>query len=337
MTVWTQVSLSEANSWLEDQYGLRAKQILPIAEGVEDSVFRLDIEKAEPVFLRLFERTEPLGPLKIAANLAQANLQTCPPITNINGNLFSDLNGKPASLFPWVDGAWVVRPSLDQVFAIGTFLGQMAKEGNRLCQNWKRENPRGLSWFEDTTAALLPVLPPVERKKLENEMSLQGRFWRSVDKKEILHGPIHADMFRNNVMFRKDGQLAAVIDWGFCASDSPLIYDLAIVANDWCLKENTIGLDEKRVRSLMGGREGILPLTDAEKAAWPMALRLAALRFYLSRQYDFSFPRDPNGKALDPAHFRELLKVHRKENPARPMSGQRSADTAFCGQKPKFE
>jgi Ser/Thr protein kinase RdoA (MazF antagonist) len=77
MTVWTRVSLGEANNWLKGHYGLQAKQILPIAEGVEDSVFRLDIEKAEPVFLRLFERTEPLGPLKIAANLAQANLQTC--------------------------------------------------------------------------------------------------------------------------------------------------------------------------------------------------------------------------------------------------------------------
>lgn len=337
MTVWTQVSLGEADDWLKDQYGLRAKQILPIAEGVEDSVFRLDIENSEPVFLRLFERTEPLGPLEIAANLAQANLPTCPPIMNVNGGLVSELNGKPASLFPWVEGGWVVRPSLDQVFAIGTFLGQMAKEGNRLCRNWKRENPRGLPWFEGTTAALLPVLPSDEREKLENEMSFQGHFWRAVDRKEILHGPIHADMFRNNVMFRKDGQLAAVIDWGFCASDSPLIYDLAIVANDWCLKENAKEIDEKRVHSLMAGREGILPLTTAEKAAWPMALRLAALRFYLSRQYDFSFPRDPNGKALDPTHFRELLKAHRKENPARPMSGQRCAGTLFSGQTPKFE
>jgi homoserine kinase type II len=144
----------------------------------------------------------------------------------------------------------------------------------------EKRNPRGLHWFEDTTAALLPVLPSDEGEELESEMSLQGRFWRAVDRNEVLHGPIHADMYRNNVMFRKDGQLAAVIDWGFCASDSPLIYDLAIVANDWCLKDKTIGLDEKRVRSLMGGREGILPLTMRRKPL-AMALRLAALRFYL--------------------------------------------------------
>ncbi|MDD3181293.1 MAG: homoserine kinase [Alphaproteobacteria bacterium] len=336
MTVWTQISLNEANAWLDEQYRLKATQISPIAEGVEDSVFKLDIGETKAVFLRLFERTEPLGPLSIAASLAKAGLQTCPPMKDINGNLFSELKGKPASLFPWVEGAWVERPSLDQVCAIGSFLGQMAKEGIRHCQNWKRENPRGLPWFEQTTAALLPVLPPVERRSLKDEMSMQGRFWKAVNQKEILHGPIHADMFRNNVMFQKDGRLAAVIDWGFCASDSPLIYDLAIVANDWCLKENTIELDGKRVQALMCGREGVLPLTAAEKVAWPMALRLGALRFYLSRQYDFSFPRDTNGKALDPAHFRDLLKAHRKEAPDKPIPGQRCANTAFGSQSPTF-
>jgi homoserine kinase type II len=119
---------------------------------------------------------------------------------------------------------------------------------------------------------------------------------------------------------------------------SPLIYDLAIVANDWCLKDSAPEPDEQRAQALLSGRESVTPLTTAEKQAWPMALRLAALRFYLSRQYDFSFPRDPNGKALDPAHFRDLLRFHRKnETPNKPTLRRFGAGMLPQSPSPEFE
>ncbi|MDD3287377.1 MAG: homoserine kinase [Alphaproteobacteria bacterium] len=312
MTVWTPVSLDEANEWLAARSLGRAVAISPVGEGVEDSVFRLDLADGSSVCLRIFERTEPEGPLSIAMCLANCGLPTCPPLEDGSGHVLMPLNGKQACLFPWIDGAWVPKPSQKQIEAIGLFMGHMAKVGLEKCKDWRRENPRGWKWFEDATAQLIKVLKDELRVELEDEMSAHRKFWQSGVGAEIPRGPVHADLFRNNVMFKPDGSLGAVIDWGFCASDVPLIYDLAIVANEWCLKEDGFDLDEKKLKTLLRARESVFPLSDAEKTAWPMALRLAALRFYLSRLYDYHFPRDPDGKALDPDYFRNILRMRQR-------------------------
>jgi homoserine kinase type II len=323
MTVWTQVTLDEVNNWLDTNYKIKAKTILPIAEGVEDSVFRLDTTDDKAVFLRIFERTEPLGPLSIAAHLADVGLPTCPPMIDANGMFFSTLKDKPAALFPWIDGAWVAEPNLQQIADIGAFMGRIARDGAQQCDGWTRENPRGWQWFADTAQKLLPVLPALQSLELEDEVEKQLAFWKTVDRAEVRHGPVHADAFRNNVMFRADGSLAAVIDWGFCASDYPFIYDLAIVANDWCLKDGTHTLDPQKLTTLIDARTAECPFTPAEEDAWGMALRLAALRFYLSRQHDASFPRGELGKTLDPDHFRKIMQVHRCANEGIPAMASR--------------
>ncbi len=311
MTVWTPVSLKEANEWLEERKLPKAGTVSPIEEGVEDSVFRLDFIDGGAACLRLFERTEPHGPVTIAQRLADCGLPACPPIADELNRVLVPLKGKPASLFPWVEGAWVENPSNEQIADIGRFMGHMAKDGAERCRNWRRENPRGWTWFEDTAARLCAVLEPGLKQELLDEMDCHRAFWASGTGADVPRGPVHADLFRNNVMFRPDGSLGAVIDWGFCASGEPLVYDLAIVANDWCLTEGGYGLDEKKLGTLLSAREDVLPLTASEKKAWPMALRLAALRFYLSRLYDYHLPRDPLGKALDPDHFGNILRTRK--------------------------
>lgn len=313
MTVWTDVTLEELNVWLEKRGFCTAAKISPIEDGVEDSVFRVDHTDGVVTCLRLFERTEPNGPLSIATCLADYGLQACPPLLGKRKNrALVNLNGKPAALFPWVDGAWIDRPSLEQTKEIGSFLGHMALAGKSHCKDWTRENPRGWEWFIETTKTLDPLLSDDVRKELNDEVSAQLAFWRSDDAKKIPHGPVHADMFRNNVLFKNDGSLGAVIDWGFCASDTPLIYDLAIVANDWCLKEGSCELDEELLSALMEGRNAVQPLSKEELAAWPMALRWAGLRFYLSRLYDYLLPRDPDGKAHDPSVFLDIMQARQK-------------------------
>lgn len=311
MTVWTEVSLDEANDWLEERGFDPAEAIVPIEEGVEDSVYRLDFVRPPSACLRLFERTEPLGPVSIAMKLATYGLPTCPPIEDTSNRILVPLKGKPACLYPWIDGAWVQNPSYEQIKEIGHFMGKMAKEGSVHCNDWRRENPRGWHWFEDTAARVCAVLEANLREELLEEMAAHRDFWQTGLGAEVPRGPVHADLFRNNVMFKPDGSLGAVIDWGFCASEEPLLYDLAIVANDWCLKEGGYELDEKKLAALLEAREDVLPLTPEEKEAWPMALRLAALRFYLSRLIDFHLPRDPDGKALDPDHFGNILRARK--------------------------
>ena len=311
MAVWTQVSLDETNKWLKERNLGAATAIKPVEEGVEDSVFKLTLTDGASACLRLFERTEPTGPLAIASLLAKSGLPTCPPIVDAQGQSLVQLNGKPAVLFPWIDGAWEARPSLEQIHSIGAFLGHVAKESKEIGQEWQRENPRGIKWFEETARMLMPVLPPVQRQEIQTELNEQKRFWASVDKNSVQHGPVHGDLFRDNVLFGRDGKLAAVLDWGFCASNQPLVYDMAIVANDWCLQNGSSKLDPNRFDALVRGRESVMPLTEGEKNALPMALRLAGMRFYLSRSIDYHFPRDPSGKKLDPEHFHNILNARR--------------------------
>lgn len=310
MTVWTNVALDEANEWLAERELGRATMIVPIEDGVEDSVFRLNLEDGSPLFLRLFERTEPQGPLEIAARLADHGLPTCSPIQDQKKRLLVTLNGKPAAAYPWIDGAWIAEPSMAQIEAIGRFLGQMGYIGVEHCNDWARDNPRGWAWFDLTAGELAAILEHDEREELETEVSAHLSYWRYSSMAGLPHGPIHADLFRNNVMWDKKGDLAAVIDWGFCASGYPLIFDLAIVANDWCLQKNSFELDLNKLAALMNGRCSVYPLSEDEQRAWPMALRWAALRFYLSRLYDYHLPRE--GKKHDPFHFQNILRTRQK-------------------------
>ncbi len=309
MTVWTNVALNEVNEWMAERGFDKAAEIVPIEEGVEDSVFRLDLEGGPPLFLRLFERTEPQGPVEIAARLAGHGLPTCSPIKDQQERLLLELKGKPAAVYPWIEGAWIEDPSLTQIEAIGKFLGGMGRVGIEHCNDWARENPRGWAWFDLTAHELAGRLDAEEREELKAEVAAHLDYWRSVRMSFLPHGPIHADLFRNNVMWDAKGDLAAVIDWGFCASGFPLVFDLAIVANDWCLRKGSHDLDPDKLAALIKGRCDVLPLSDVEQEAWPMALRWAALRFYLSRLYDYHLPRE--GKKLDPGHFRNMLRARK--------------------------
>jgi homoserine kinase type II len=192
---------------------------------------------------------------------------------------------------------------------MGLFLGRMAEYTEEISQGWHCPNPRGRDWFHAIAGKLLPLLENEEQAFLVQEIAVQTGFWWTGKRLEgIAYGPIHGDLFRNNVLFGKTGSLSGVLDWGFCAQDEPLIYDLAIAANDWCLASDGIALDPLKLKTLLVARETIVPLTPQERAAWPMALRLAALRFYLSRKHDALCPRAIDaGKTLDSRVFEAIL------------------------------
>lgn len=311
MTVWTEVSLHEVNEWLVMRGFDTARALSAVEEGVEDSVYRVEMADGSRRCLRLFERTEAQGPLELATCLAARGLPTCAPLRAKDGTLSGFLNGKPAALFPWIDGKWAEKPSLAQIAEVGRFLGSMAREGVVHCSTWHREDPRPWPWFEHTAFALQEVLSRDVAIDIADEVAAHKSYWQSEVMSSLPRGPIHADLFRNNVMFDARGKLEAVLDWGFCASGGLLVYDLAISANDWCLEEGSFELDPLKLEALLRGREAVLPLCKEEREAWPMALRLAALRFYLSRLFDRYLPREPNGRSHDPEHFGAILRARK--------------------------
>jgi homoserine kinase type II len=166
------------------------------------------------------------------------------------------------------------------------------------------DNPRGRAWWEAVMPAVLPFLDRPEAALLESEVAYQRGAWPA----GLPEGAIHADLFRDNVLF-EDGRLTGVIDFYF-ACTGPFVYDLAIAVNDWC-HAGAGRIDAARARALLDAYDALRPCTDAERAAWPAMLRAGALRFWVSRLHDLHLPR-PGAltHAKDPTYFRDMLRHH---------------------------
>src|SRR5574337_654555 len=180
-------------------------------------------------------------------------------------------------------------------------MAHLARHG--LSDGRRQTNPRGAAWRTAIAQDLLPHLPPDERSLLQAELAFQQR----VDLAALPQGVIHADLFRDNVLW--DGEhIGGVIDFYFAGVDA-LLFNVAVTANDWCVAADG-HLDAGRTTALLAAYHAERPFTDTERAAWPAVLRAAALRFWLSRAADFHLPR-PGEMVLvkDPNHYRDLLRL----------------------------
>jgi homoserine kinase type II len=149
-----------------------------------------------------------------------------------------------------------------------------------------------------------PFLDAPRAALLDEEMRFQSQH-RFPD---LPRGAVHADLFRDNAIFR-DGRVSGVFDFYFAGIDC-FVYDLAVCANDWCLAdaERDRRLEARRTQALLAAYAAVRPLQPAEREAWPVMLRAAALRFWLSRLYDKHLPRSGElVKVHDPEHFRDIL------------------------------
>ena len=168
-------------------------------------------------------------------------------------------------------------------------------------------NLRGLDWWRKTAPVVLPYLSDTNADLLRSEMQFQETFATSNIYGQLPRGAIHADLFRNNVMF--DGErLTGFFDFYFAGCDTWL-FDVAVTVNDWCIDLESGKLDSARVHAMLKAYHAVRPFSDAEQAAWRAMLRAAALRFWLSRLYDFHLPRAAEMLTPhDPVHFERILR-----------------------------
>jgi homoserine kinase type II len=307
MAVFTPVSIDDLAHWA-DQYDIgKVLAVKGISSGIENSNFFVSSERNEYV-LTVFEKLgfEQLPfYLKLMRHVAERGVLVPLPIANRQGELLSSLHGKPAALVTKLEGACQMAPAPKHCAEVGAMLAKLhlAAADYPLFQ----PNLRGLDWWRETTPVVLPFLPPPQQQLLRDELAFQEAHAAGAAYARLPRGPVHADLFRNNVMF--DGErLTGFFDFYFAGVDTWL-FDVAVTVNDWCINEPDGALDPERTRALLGAYNALRPFSDEEAQAWRTMLRAGALRFWLSRLYDLHLPRDAEILTPhDPAHFERILR-----------------------------
>ncbi|TXH26934.1 MAG: homoserine kinase [Elusimicrobia bacterium] len=305
MSVFTRPPPEELTAWLAGYPLGHLRRIEEIAEGVQNSNFYLATATGEYV-LTIVEQASGEAidfHTRLMAHLASRGIPCPAPLANHRQEYVTKLVGKPAVIVSRLPGAAVRQPTPTQCAAVGTFLADLHLAA-ATCPA-PLHHLRDTSWCVAVAEQVMARLTPSDASLLADELCHQ-RHARPLD---LPRGVIHADLFRDNVLFLGD-RISGVVDFYFAGVDDWL-FDLAVTVNDWC----TTGdghVDDERSAPLLAAYDACRPLLPVERSAWPTLLRAAALRFWLSRLYDCYLPRPGNlVTQRDPEVFRKILFNHR--------------------------
>jgi homoserine kinase type II len=303
MSVYTIVSREELSDWIARYAVGELVDMQGIAAGIENTNYFVATTGGSYV-LTLYERM-PIEELPfylhLIAHLAREGIPCPAPIADRTGALFGVLNGKPAGFVTRLAGRSVPSPSGRHCTAVGTVLARLHLAGKKFTGHL--ENRRGPLWRQQTARAVRRFLSAEQTALLDVELVAQ----KNLADAALPRGAIHGDLFRDNVLF-DGGDVSGVVDFGFAAVDE-LAYDLAITVNDWCTRADG-ALVDRHVHALVRAYNAIRPLTAEEKIAWPLLLRAAVLRFWLSRLYDVHLPRPGElTHAKDPLELERIMRA----------------------------
>ena len=304
MSVFTTVTQDQLSIWLKGYSIGTLIDLQGISSGIENTNYFVTTSHGKYI-LTLFEKlsfSELPYYLNLMVHLSSHDVPCPSPIKNLENRFLGSLNDKPASLVTYLPGSQIDPPVPAQCGHVGALLAKMHLSALSFPE--KMNNPRGSKWRESIAPKLIPLLPLEDATLLQKELQFQSMY----QFKDLPQGVIHADLFRDNILFNND-TVGGVIDFYFACNDA-LLYDLAIAANDWCMTADG-KLNAASLLSLLRAYHHIRPLTSDEKNIWPIMLRAAALRFWISRLYDFHLPREGEiTHAKNPAHFRQILQEH---------------------------
>jgi len=310
MAVFTELARHEVEGFVAHLRAGELIEMAPIGAGIENTNYFVTTSTG-PWVLTVFERlTREQLPfyLRLMQHLAQRALPVPEPRADAAGELVHGLRGKPAALVTRLPGRHLDAPGPAHCAALGQTLAGLhaAAADFSLAQ----PNLRGLAWWQATAPRVRPFIDDGAAQLLDEEMAFQQQLAASAAYAGLPRAAVHADLFRDNVLFDGDGQqrLSGCVDFYFAGVDT-LLFDLAVCVNDWCLADDSGRLDDARAAALLGAYGERRTLSATEHRLFPALLRAAALRFWLSRLADRHLPREATLlQPKDPRHFERLLR-----------------------------
>ena len=312
MSVYTAIDRVELAAFLAHYDQGELEHYEGITSGIENTNYFVTTSRGEFVLTLFEQHTAGELPffLDLTAYLSEHDIPCAHPVPDERGRYLGRLKGKPAALVQRLDGCSIDLPRPAHCRAVGQVLGRLHQAGRGFPQ--RRDNDRGPHWWRQTAEALYGHIAPEDEALIRDELAFQRRHRHDA----LPQGIIHADLFRDNVLF-EDTQLSGLIDFYYACTDV-LLYDVAITVNDWCSADDG-GLDPPRAQALLQAYQSVRPLSGAELERWPVMLRAAALRFWLSRLRDKTFPRPGELTHIkDPEVFKRILLSRRDTAPLSP-------------------
>ena len=319
MAVYTEVSEGEAGALLQALGLGELTELRGIQGGIENTNYFATTTQGEWV-LTLFERlTHEQLPfyLHLMKHLAEHGIPVPDPQAKPTGmrvgpgedDVLHTVCGKPAAVVNRLRGKSELAPGPAHCAAVGATLAR----AHLAARSYARRQPnlRALPWWNETAPVVLPHLDTSQAALLRSELAYQNHIAASSAYAALPRGAIHADLFRDNVMFTgtaEQPELTGFFDFYFAGVDSWL-FDLAVALNDWAIDLPTGRTDEARTQALLQAYQSVRPLTSAERRLLPALLRAGALRFWISRLWDYHQPRAASLLTPhDPRHFERVLR-----------------------------
>ena len=314
MAVYTSLTAADVSDLLSHFDLGELVEHSPISAGIENSNYAVTTSQGEYV-LTLFEHHAPdevRNFVRLARHLGEKDLCVPSPVEGASGVWLHSLKNKPAILCRRFTGSHPDQLSEQQCEAIGRELAEFHLASSDLPD--PRHDERGYDWWHSIAPELSTDLEASDKALLTDELAFQKA--QRAQWCQLPHGWIHADLFHDNALFDGD-ELTAILDL-YNACEGAWLYDLAIVANDWCASDDSglgdSGLDPKRFEALVIGYQSVRPLSEFEAGMWNTVLRGAALRFWLSRLLAARMAKSRSEELpahKQPTEYRDRLRWHR--------------------------
>ena len=310
MAVYTDVSDEELEDFIAS-YAIGAlTSCKGIAEGVENSNYLVHTDSGRYI-LTLYEKRVRREDLPYFLALMQhlvARGISCPlPVKDRSGRTLKELAGRPAALITFLEGLWVRRPNIEHCHALGDALAHFHLAGADFPMF--RANDLSLPGWRKLVQSIGAGANEVVTglaAEIDKELGYLDKRWPA----DLPQGVIHADLFPDNVFFLGD-KVSGLIDFYFACNDT-LAYDVAICLNAWCF-ESDGSFNITKARAMLQAYEGVRPLSEAELKWLPTLARGAALRFLLTRTYDWlNTDESALVRTKDPNEYLRKLRFHQR-------------------------